>query len=133
MKRSISSIVLILFFLPSVLLNPTMMQRRRLTYSFILYPGTDIRSSSGLPGPSTGKIVKDLQDQHHPDTAKHARARCRDHFTINNSPDNLKFSGCSRSEYHRDGPRGLRWLACSETGGRWANAILLQMGSKSPM
>lgn len=88
---------------------------------FYPYPGNDIRSSSGEPGPQYWQNRADYKISSSLDTLGHAVTGEVEISYTNNSPDNLKFLWLQLDQniYQRDS-RGS--ATTTQTGGRWANA-----------
>lgn len=88
---------------------------------FYPYPGNDIRSGSGEPGPQYWQNRADYKISSSLDTLGHAVTGEVEISYTNNSPDNLKFLWLQLDQniYQRDS-RGS--ATTTQTGGRWANA-----------
>lgn len=124
MKRSISSIALILFSTFSFA-QSNYDAKEAFNPQFYPYPGTDVRSSSGLPGPKYWQNRADYRINTTLDTAKHKVSGDVEITYTNNSPDNLKFLWLQLDQnIYRDDSRGS--ATTTETGGRWANAKFTQ-------
>jgi len=87
---------------------------------FYPYPGNDIRSASGEPGPKYWQNRADYKINCTLDTAKHTVTGEVEITYTNNSPDNLKFLWLQLDQnIYRKDSRGS--ATTTQTGGRWAN------------
>jgi len=87
---------------------------------FYPYPGNDLRSASGEPGPKYWQNRADYNINCTLDTIKHVVAGDVEIFYTNNSPDNLKFLWLQLDQnIYKKESRGS--ATTTETGGRWAN------------
>ncbi len=88
---------------------------------FYPYPGTNIRSSSGEPGPKYWQNRADYTINASLDTAQHKISADMTLTYTNNSPDNLKFLWLQLDQniYRKDSRASL---TTTESGGRWANS-----------
>lgn len=87
---------------------------------FYPYPGTDIRTAGGEPGPKYWQNRADYKINSTLDTARHGVNGDVEISYTNNSPDNLQFLWLQLDQniYKKDS-RGS--ATTTETGGRWAN------------
>jgi hypothetical protein len=88
---------------------------------FYPYPGNDIRSASGEPGPKYWQNHADYKINCTLDTMKHSVSGQVELTYTNNSPDNLKFLWLQLDQniYKKD---SRATATTTEAGGRWANA-----------
>lgn len=87
---------------------------------FYPYPGNDIRSASGEPGPRYWQNRADYKINCTLDTANHTVTGEVEITYTNNSPDNLKFLWLQLDQnIYRKDSRGS--ATTTQTGGRWAN------------
>jgi hypothetical protein len=88
---------------------------------FYPYPGNDVRSASGEPGPKYWQNRADYKINCTLDTTLHSVIGDLELTYTNNSPDNLKFLWLQLDQniYKKDS-RGS--ATTTETGGRWANS-----------
>lgn len=88
---------------------------------FYPYPGNDVRSASGEPGPKYWQNRADYKINCTLDTAKHGVSGEVEINYTNNSPDNLKFLWLQLDQniYKKDSRASA---TTTEAGGRWANA-----------
>src|SRR5689334_2272644 len=85
---------------------------------FYPYPGTEIRSSSGEPGPKYWQNHADYKIDCSLDTVKHSVSGQMELTYTNNSPDNLKFLWLQLDQnIYRTDSRGS--ATTTEEGGRW--------------
>jgi Peptidase family M1 domain len=88
---------------------------------FYPYPGNNIRSASGEPGPQYWQNRADYSINCSLDTARHAVTGEVTISYTNNSPDNLKFLWLQMDQnIYKKGSRAS--ATTTESGGRWANA-----------
>ena len=95
--------------------------REAFSPQFYPYPGNDVRSASGEPGPRYWQNRSDYKISCTLDTIKQGVSGEVEISYTNNSPDNLKFLWLQLDQniYKKDS-RGS--ATTTETGGRWANA-----------
>src|SRR6188474_2322644 len=87
---------------------------------FYPYPGNDIRSASGEPGPKYWQNRADYKINATLDTASHKVIGDVEITYTNNSPDNLKFLWLQLDQnIYREDSRGS--ATTTQAGGRWAN------------
>jgi hypothetical protein len=88
---------------------------------FYPYPGNNLRSGSGEPGPSYWQNRADYKISCTLDTGKHSVTGEVEISYTNNSPDNLRFLWVQLDQniYRRDSRASA---TTTQTGGRWANA-----------
>lgn len=92
---------------------------------FYPYPGNDIRSASGEPGPKYWQNRADYRINCTIDTIKHTVGGDVEITYSNNSPDNLKFLWLQLDQnIYREDSRAS--ATTTETGGRWANTGFTQ-------
>ncbi len=88
---------------------------------FYPYPGNQIRSASGEPGPAYWQNRSDYKIACAIDTTTHSITGDVDINYLNNSPDNLKFLWLQLDQnIYQENSRGSK--TTTEAGGRWANA-----------
>jgi hypothetical protein len=87
---------------------------------FYPYPGNEIRSASGEPGPKYWQNRSDYKINATLDTATHKVTGDVEITYTNNSPDNLKFLWLQLDQnIYREDSRGS--ATTTQAGGRWAN------------
>ncbi len=87
---------------------------------FYPYPGNDIRSASGEPGPKYWQNRSDYKITATLDTGSHKVIGDVEITYTNNSPDNLKFLWLQLDQnIYREDSRGS--ATTTQAGGRWAN------------
>jgi hypothetical protein len=124
MKKIILSL-LNLFFFVSLFAQSTYDHKEAFNPQFYPYPGNDVRSASGEPGPKYWQNRADYKISCTLDTTKHSVSGDVEINYTNNSPDNLKFLWLQLDQniYRKDS----RATAITTTsGGRWANSMFTE-------
>src|SRR5215510_8088324 len=120
MKKLLSALFLSVTIL-SVSAQETKYDNKEAFYpQFYPYPGNDVRSSSGEPGPKYWQNRADYKINATLDTAAHKVNGEVEITYTNNSPDNLKFLWLQLDQnIYREDSRGS--ATTTQSGGRWAN------------
>jgi hypothetical protein len=118
MKKLISSFIA---FILSVSVFAQYDHKEAFNPQFYPYPGNDIRSASGEPGPKYWQNRADYKISCTLDTGTHGISGEVEITYTNNSPDNLKFLWLQLDQniYKKDSRASA---TTTEEGGRWANA-----------
>jgi hypothetical protein len=118
MKKLISGFIA---FISSVSVFAQYDHKEAFNPQFYPYPGNDIRSASGEPGPKYWQNRADYKISCTLDTGTHSISGEVEITYTNNSPDNLKFLWLQLDQniYKKDSRASA---TTTEEGGRWANA-----------
>jgi hypothetical protein len=120
MKRIFSSLLILFCSMSIVAQDSKYDQREAFNPQFYPYPGNDVRSASGEPGPKYWQNKADYKINATLDTATHKVTGDVEITYTNNSPDNLKFLWLQLDQnIYRDDSRAS--ATTTQTGGRWAN------------
>ena len=120
MKRVLTSCFGLLFYIFSFAQNSVYDHKEAFNPQFYPFPGNEVRSASGEPGPKYWQNHADYTINCTLDTAKHSVTGNVVITYTNNSPDNLRFLWLQMDQnIYRKNSRGS--ATSSETGGRWAN------------
>ena len=120
MKRVLTSCFGLLFYIFSFAQNSVYDHKEAFNPQFYPFPGNEVRSASGEPGPKYWQNRADYTINCTLDTAKHSVTGNVVITYTNNSPDNLRFLWLQMDQnIYRKNSRGS--ATSSETGGRWAN------------
>ncbi|MBI5857890.1 MAG: M1 family metallopeptidase [Sphingobacteriales bacterium] len=119
MKKSVLS-VLGLFMFMGLFAQSVYDHKEAFNPQFYPYPGNDVRSASGEPGPKYWQNRADYKINCTLDTARHGVSGEAEINYTNNSPDNLKFLWLQLDQniYKKD---SRATATTTEAGGRWAN------------
>jgi hypothetical protein len=120
MKKLLSALFLLVTIL-SVTAQESKFDNKEAFYpQFYPYPGNDIRSASGEPGPKYWQNRADYKINATLDTSAHKVIGDVEITYTNNSPDNLKFLWLQVDQnIYREDSRGS--ATTTQSGGRWAN------------
>ncbi|HMT72627.1 MAG TPA: M1 family metallopeptidase [Chitinophagaceae bacterium] len=120
MKRVLTTYLGLLFYIFSFAQNSVYDHKEAFNPQFYPFPGNEVRSASGEPGPKYWQNHADYTINCTLDTAKHSVTGNVVITYTNNSPDNLRFLWLQMDQnIYRKNSRGS--ATSSETGGRWAN------------
>lgn len=120
MKRVLTSCFGLLFYIFSFAQNSVYDHKEAFNPQFYPFPGNEVRSASGEPGPKYWQNRADYTINCTLDTAKHSVTGNVAITYTNNSPDNLRFLWLQMDQnIYRKSSRGS--ATSTETGGRWAN------------
>jgi hypothetical protein len=110
-----------LFLFVSLFAQSTYDNKEAFNPQFYPYPGNDVRSASGEPGPKYWQNRADYKINCTLDTTGHTVSGYVEINYTNNSPDNLKFLWLQLDQniYRKD---SRATATTTESGGRWANA-----------
>ena len=122
MKKAVFSVISLVIYLITFAQESSGYNHKEAFHPhFYPYPGSDVRSSGGEPGPRYWQNRSDYELNCTLDTANHS---IKGDVTIsytNNSPDQLKFLWLQLDQnIYKKTSRGS--ATTTETGGRWANA-----------
>jgi len=124
MKKLLFSSIAVLITLFSFA-QPAYDAKEAFNPQFYPYPGNEIRSASGEPGPKYWQNRADYKISCTLDTVAHGVSGNVEITYTNNSPDNLKFLWLQLDQnIYRKDSRGS--ATTTEQGGRWANAKFTQ-------
>ena len=120
MKRVLTTYLGLLFYIFSFAQNSVYDHKEAFNPQFYPFPGNEVRSASGEPGPKYWQNHADYTINCTLDTAKHSVTGNVVITYTNNSPDNLRFLWLQMDQnIYRKNSRGS--ATSTETGGRWAN------------
>lgn len=120
MKKFLSTCLGLFFYAFSFAQNSVYNHKEAFNPQFYPYPGNEIRSASGEPGPKYWQNRADYSINCTLDTAKHTVTGSLTITYTNNSPDNLRFVWLQMDQnIYKKNSRGS--ATSTETGGRWAN------------
>lgn len=120
MKKLFITCLVLFYYTFSFAQNSVYDHKAAFNPQFYPYPGNEIRSASGEPGPKYWQNRADYSINCTLDTAKHTVIGSVIITYTNNSPDNLRFVWLQMDQnIYKKNSRGS--ATSTETGGRWAN------------